>query len=106
MRVVIETPLAKDPKDASAYMRYSKACLYDSLVSRGEVPFCAQLFLGEWSLSQEAVRGISEEWSEVSVHVYYCNLGITKEMQDAIDRDIHFNRKYEKRVLAEDWDSV
>lgn len=103
-RVVIESPFAGDQQRNTAYAR---ACLKDSL-RRGEAPFASHLLYTQ-CLDDDAPddrrRGISAgfEWGRIADLVaVYTDLGISKGMQQGIDRAFHNRCPAERRSCAAD----
>ena len=87
-RVILESPYAGDTERNT---RYARACLLDSL-QRGEAPFASHLLYTQVlddAISGEREAGIEAGlvWGDAAVAtVVYTDLGVTRGMQQGIER--------------------
>lgn len=99
-KVILESPYAGDIKKN---IKYARLCVKDSLL-RGESPIASHLLYTQKGIlnddiKQERQLGILAglEWLKVAdMHVFYCDLGISKGMQFAMDNS---NLLIEKRFI-------
>lgn len=113
--VILESPFAA-PKSLPEHLRktiferniaYARACIRDSLINHGESPIASHLLLTQTGIlnddnDDERKLGIKAglEWGRVAdKSVVYTDLGITKGMQEGIERARLEGRYVEERKL-------
>ncbi len=109
--VIIESPFAgATPELRLRNLRYARAALRDSLLRR-EAPFASHLLYTQEgvfddNVLEERVWGIEAglAWGQVaSLTAVYCDLGISKGMEEGIRRARIEGRECETRFLRGMW---
>lgn len=104
--VIIESPLGGNPDTMSRNRRYARACLLDCL-NRGEAPYASHLLYTQVlddNIPAHRTLGIEAglAWgAKADSTVVYKDLGISKGMQQGIERASREGRTIEYRTLAE-----
>jgi len=112
--VDVETPYMADKEEITRRnILYARACVRDCLM-RGEIPFASHLFYTQPgvlddNVSEERVKGINAGKELVEsllgiVTAVYQDLGISKGMQEGIERAEANGRTVDYRFLGEDWE--
>jgi len=101
-RVIIESPYSGN---VEKNIKYAKKCLKDSL-SRGESPIASHLLLTQVlddTKPEDRQQGINAglAWLEVAdLHVFYCDLGLSKGMIYARSLSYQLGKEVEfRRIL-------
>jgi hypothetical protein len=102
--VIVESPYGGD---IQRNLTYLKRCLRDSW-KRGEHPLASHgyypFFLDE-SNPEERKAGIEagyKLWPLASKVIFYCDHGMSKGMDAALDRAVHHHMEVESRTLREE----
>lgn len=107
LRVVIESPLGAPTRELIEENKaYAKLCVLDSL-RRGEAPYASHLLFSQSGLLDDqlpAERRLGMEvgfaWGrEAQLVAIYVDRGISRGMQEGIDRARHNSIPYEERRL-------
>jgi len=107
MRVVIESPLSAPTREGIEENKaYARRCMRDSL-SRGEAPYATHLLFDQLGLLDDMVPSDRRQGMEAGfawglegqLVAVYADRGISKGMQEGIDRARHNGIPYEIRFL-------